>query len=704
MLFWILITNESRAELNLAKDTLVQSSSVFKSNRAENAVDGVVSNDSRWLSQDTEGPHTLEIDFGKIVKIGCIQIITGWQEYDQWTSPVRNFRIEFHQDGKWTNDSRTRKENNSSTAVEICLEQPVKADKIRFISDDSGFVRIAEIRVFEWSTQYPPMLENRKKIYTEHPVFVNQSGYNLNWPKRFTAPMVKERADYTISDVDHQEVLFRGEVIKGVGDFSDFKPVKRGVEYIITVAGESDLKAGKSDPFQIEPGWMQTVSLEPALRFMQDARSVIGTHPSCYGGCPWRDGTYYSFEVPSLILMYLSHQSIFDQLPVEINTAQEKKRVMDPGFRFVKTTRDENALQTTRRYFTELAQTIDPKAPDIVKLIHWGIGWYLIDPQSHDPSGDPLGDQVHSQTVEQFAYFLYGYPFYQQYVTEDFYTKAYDFAFSQWQKVGLFEVDDTIGTFKGRHCPGHSIMPNLMMYEVSKRTEREDSKRFLKAAQDQTRWIIDELDWNDPKTTKGQRMSEHKLMTGLVFFLERYPQHAPDGLQEKIEQWIEIMISRSDNMWDFRRYDETDWSLPRFTSGSHGGAGWNEPGNIAGFPGICFAAASVTKNPEKKQRLMEIGVAHFDTLFGRNPLGAHSGYLAVDDFVGVERGWPKQFTVDWCARLELVRGTLNSSCTTEHYPFNPEQTFRHVEGWVAFNAAFNVSLAYTPQEKCLLGQ
>ena len=39
----------------------------------------------------------------------------------------------------------------------------------------------------------------------------------------------------------------------------------------------------------------------------------------------------------------------------------------------------------------------------------------------------------------------------------------------------------------------------------------------------------------------------------------------------------------SDNLWDFRKYDADNWTLPRFTSGSHGGA----------LPALAFAVASV---------------------------------------------------------------------------------------------------------------
>ena len=106
----------------------------------------------------------------------------------------------------------------------------------------------------------------------------------------------------------------------------------------------------------------------------------------------------------------------------------------------------------------------------------------------------------------------------------------------------------------------------------------------------------------------------------------------------------------------------------------------------------------VLDDAARADRLREIGVAHFDHLFGRNPVGAHSCAQGPEQFEGVERGWPKHFPEDVCARLELVRGVLNSSAASEHFPFNPGGAFRHPEGWTAFNAAFNVGLAYAGWE------
>ncbi len=74
--------------------------------------------------------------------------------------------------------------------------------------------------------------------------------------------------------------------------------------------------------------------------------------------------------------------------------------------------------------------------------------------------------------------------------------------------------------YKGRHAPGHSILPNLLMYQVAQREGRGDATNYLNAARTQAQWIIDNLDWADPRTTKGHRMSEHKMMPGLVYFAD----------------------------------------------------------------------------------------------------------------------------------------------------------------------------------------
>ena len=128
-----------------------------------------------------------------------------------------------------------------------------------------------------------------------------------------------------------------------------------------------------------------------------------------------------------------------------------------------------------------------------------------------------------------------------------------------------------------------------------------------------------------------------------------------------------------------------NWTIP----------GFNECGNVAGFPACALSLAMCLDNrPDLKDRLVELAYAHFDNLYGRNPLNAHTASHPDNGFEGVERGFPYRYRDDICARLEITRGSLSSLPGTEMYPFNPKGKNRWPEGWTAFNAAWNVSLAY----------
>lgn len=49
-------------------------------------------------------------------------------------------------------------------------------------------------------------------------------------------------------------------------------------------------------------------------------------------------------------------------------------------------------------------------------------------------------------------------------------------------------------------------------------------------------------------------MSEHVTMEALAYFLEMYGPQAPPGLSAKIAGWSDLMIKRSANLWDLRKY------------------------------------------------------------------------------------------------------------------------------------------------------
>ncbi|NQX03108.1 hypothetical protein HQ447_20810, partial [bacterium] len=386
-----------------------------------------------------------------------------------------------------------------------------------------------------------------------HRIAVNQVGFEIGRPKRFTAPLSVDDSEFIVRAAKGGDALFRSVIRGNIGDFSAF--AAPAGEYVIEVRGGS-LKPGTSDPFSIQPDLWKDLFWQPAVDFLIDSRSVLGTHPSAYGGCPWRDGTYYDAILPALVLLQRADPARVAGMPRQIDWQAEKQRVLAPDFKFdAKNPCSEGVMDSVRKYFTELEPPA-ADAPDVVKLIHWGAGFYLVNPATQDPSKDPDPRQIHSQTVEQIAYVVWAWPTLKQWLPQSFYVKCRDFCEQNWapsleidkwwdpstyltaeQITGDNPMGGLLHPYKGRHAPGHSIVPNLLMHEIAKRDGLADPNRYLAAAVRQAEWIVKNLDWNDPRTTKGHRMSEHRTIPSLVWLLQNYPNSAPAGLREKITAW-----------------------------------------------------------------------------------------------------------------------------------------------------------------------
>jgi hypothetical protein len=561
--------------------------------------------------------------------------------------------------------------------------------------------------VIRWQTEWKPggsqtVLQPVQSAVPRdaHLIALNQVGYESAGPKRFTAPISGDGTPFLVRAADGEKPLYQSVVRGNIGDFSGFDaPPGR---YVVEVRGGA-LAPGISDPFLIRPGFYQDMFWQPAVDFLIDSRSAVGTHPSAYGGCPWRDGAYYDAVIPALVLFHLADPARIAAMPRQIDWEAEKKRVLSPDFRF--NDKDPGArgfMKSVAAYYQ-----LDPPAadaPDVVKLVHWGAGFYLVNPVTRDPSKDPDKSRIHAQTVEQVAYVVWAWPFLKQWLPESFYQKCLGFVFANWTPslgvspwwdpktyISIEEIKEgnpmggLLHPYKGRHAPGHSIVPNLLMHEVAVREGRADADLYLQAAVKQAEWCVRHLDWNDPRTTKGHRMSEHRTIPNLVWLLQKCPQHAPAGLKEKINAWADVVLSRSENMWDHRRYDMQDhWSIPKL----------NDVGNLLSFPAVATAASWVMEDAAKKARLEEIATASIDHVFGRNPRLAAAPANPQKGFLEIERGWPKHYKPDTCARLELCRGSISSSPGSEMFPFNPEGAYRHPEGWVNYGAAWCISLAY----------
>jgi hypothetical protein len=646
-------------------------SSTFADCSAAKAVDGIISDDSRWVSQKTSAPAWLELNLGSRQKLAGIHLYSGFQN----TNAIRNFVVQFWRDGQWRDIPSAALENNRATALAIAFDDTVDVttDKLRLwiTSSHQDAARVLEVIVWPASVETLPPLNAKvaksSKPMQDEPVpliYLNQSGFNLGKPKRFTAPTLAAGAKFEVRPVGGKAALFGGTIdAKHVGDFSDFNPTDTR-EYVV-VAGTN-----VSVPFRVGSWWLERVSYQGAVDFMVDSRHYVGNERAvCQGSFGWRDDHHFGWELHTLVPQWLSNPSAYERMPRQI----KYEKPTNPKLW--------GALQPYRE-----------DAPDVVKLIHWGADVIVSQ------------DTTHEMLKSQLAYFLYAWPVLKDYLPAQNYEVVRDFTFKHWsdatcdhkypydesQGHDLLALKTKVGSTKGSMPPGFSIEPNLLLYDVAKREKRADAEIYFQAAFKQAEWMIANLDWIDPQVTKGQRMSEFITMTGLAHLLREYHDRAPAGLKETINAWADVIVRRSDNLWDFRKLDDGH----RWTPMGEKPTMWNEPGNVVGLPAALLAAQPFLTNAATQARIEQLVWSHFDNMFGRNPVGRHFSFDAPREVEGVEHGW-FSFHQGGIGRLADARFVIDGAPKDGHYPYHPEKgNFGWTEGWIQFNTPFNASLAY----------
>jgi len=648
---------------NLAANRPVRASSVHADWQVENAVDGRVSTESRWVSDGGDrAPHWLEVELDGRAEIASAHIYTGWGSED----PIVDFDLQAWSRGEWRTVEGGSVRGNDATALAVTFVSPVLTDRFRLLVHDRDHARLKELSIFGRQDSGTPALgtavEGFQNIQTPPPIYLNQSGFDPDRPKRFTMPSAGDGTPFVVRQLGPDKIVYRGTIQNHVGDFSDFRPDNPYGKYVVEAADQ------RSVSFGIGLYWVERATYQLAMDFMIESRHYVGdvteTRRLSYA---WRDNHQFAFEAQTLVAQYLSNPSAYDRMPRKIVYVGPDER---------------KAWGALEPYAED--------APDIVKLIHW--------------SADVIVTRrlTHAMKKGQLAAFLYAYPYMSAYIPESAYQQVLALALELWENDtadhgypynetrhhNMLALDTTIGSTKGAHPPGHTIAPNLYMYEVALRERLENPEVFFDAAYRQAEWIIDNFDWQDPQTTKGQRMSEHVTPTALVTFALKHPDRAPAGLREKLEDWARIMVSRSDNMWDFRRLSEDQW-VPTGAAVT----AWNEPGNVAGFAACALSVAYVIEDSELRGEMERLAVSHIDNMFGRNPTGRHFSHRAPDEVEGVEHGW-YSYHVGGVGALEEVAFVLEGAPKEEHYPYNPEiGDIGWTEGWVNFNTAYNMSLA-----------
>ncbi len=66
-----------------------------------NAVDGVTGNDSRWVAENKPGPQTLTLEWPQKQNIGCIQLLSGWQDGSKRVGVVGDFTLQYWDGAQW---------------------------------------------------------------------------------------------------------------------------------------------------------------------------------------------------------------------------------------------------------------------------------------------------------------------------------------------------------------------------------------------------------------------------------------------------------------------------------------------------------------------------------------------------------------------------------------------------------------------------
>ncbi|MFM2170498.1 MAG: hypothetical protein RI957_727 [Verrucomicrobiota bacterium] len=637
---------------------------------AEKAIDGKINDDSRWISAASK-ESWLVVDLGVKQKLAGVHLFCGYGQ----TAPLIGFELQQEIDGKWVTIPSAVIAGNKATALAIPFDatMTVETSKLRLFVKEThqDTARVKELVVWPGEAGAVPPLPKGGASgelvchipYSDiTPIYLNQSGFNAGKPKRFTAPTLADGTPFEVRATGADNALHRGVIRGNKGDFSSFEPGDDR-EYVVVAGGLTSV------PFRIGPQWYERTIYQNAVNFMIDSRHHVGNDKTpCVGSFGWRDDHHFGWELHTLVPQYLSNPSAYERMPRQVNyEAPKDKRLW-------------GALEPWKE-----------EAPDIVKLIHWGADVIVTQKRTHE------------HLKAQLAYFLYAWPLLEPWLPVQNYEVVSEFVRAHWGRPekdhtypydespenNLFALKTRIGSTKGSYPPGFSVEPNLLMYEVSLREKRSDADRYFDAARSQVEWMVKNLDWENPLVTKGQRMSEFLTITGLSHFLRQYPDKAPAGLKQKINDWAKVVIRRSNNMWDFRRLNDADGWTPMGEKPQM----WNEPGNITGLPASLLAAYDFL-TPDIQPRIREIIWSHIDNFSGRNPVGRHFCFYAKKEIEGAEYGWFNRYP-GGIGRLRDARFVIDGSPKNQHYPYHPEVgNVGWTEGWIQFNTPLNLSLSY----------
>ena len=543
----------------------------------------------------------------------------------------------------------------------------------------TNVLKIGLVYIIVWLSETPFFAQSKALTMP----LVNQAGYNTHEAKQFVLWKAKDNTPFEIINQTTKKAAFSGIIKNFVGDFSAFNPPFSTDEYCVKVADYPP-----SVFFRISPFHFENIASKLAYDFFVDARGstdpLNSNEAKVYGGGPTRDCGAYGLETTFETLFYASNPALFDNWKTEMG---------------------------------------EGKMPDLIALILWhaefayhhvAYNGAIATRHGHlGYEGTPKMNYDYWNTLDQLAAVCAAYhSFLKPYLSEEKYQKYRKVCLEKWTEYERHKVvrywtfstkwvDEGYQEFNEMgNAYGQSVFSNLFMYLTELHEKNGKPEQFLAWAQESTKDIIKNWDFNNPRHTWWIRNAEHITPQALAFFLLTAPDKAPVGTTEKLTAWANHIQSKSQNPWHYRVHSDTEWAHPKT----------KELGGAPALGGSLFAASYLLK----KENLRKIAWSQVNFVFGLNPLGAHLSNKSVDRlaingyWAGVENGWPASHPNGY-GMLGKVRGTLDGSPLDKDFPrLNTATTIEKdtttdkigkdayaTEGWGVSNRGWMTTLTFS---------
>jgi hypothetical protein len=131
---------------SLTKGADVKVSSQHLDYAADNAVDGRLSDESRWIGKN-DGDMWIELDLGEAKMIRSLWVVTGWKNEKPYVAT--DFDVQTKVDGEWQTIPNGKIRGNSKIQRKINLTDPLTTQHLRLVASGGSYLRVYELAAFD---------------------------------------------------------------------------------------------------------------------------------------------------------------------------------------------------------------------------------------------------------------------------------------------------------------------------------------------------------------------------------------------------------------------------------------------------------------------------------------------------------------------------------------------------------------------------